>query len=67
VIQIIENLISTINLFFNLKQLQDNCICIMLCNDPQQITVYREDIGPGHTRENVMLTCLEHNRLRGAS
>ncbi len=46
-----------------------NCNAIMLwqysSNNPRQFTVDRINSSLGHTRENVMLTCLECNRRRG--
>ncbi len=58
-----------------LKQLQDNhcasCNTIMLWqysnNNPRQFTVDRINSDLGYTRENVMLTCPDCNRRRGAS
>lgn len=58
-----------------LRQQQNNhcagCNCIMLWqyskNNPRQFTVDRKDSSLGHTRENVILTCLECNRNRGAA
>jgi hypothetical protein len=58
-----------------LKQLQNNhcasCNTMMLWqysnNNPRQFTVDRINSDLGHTRANVMLTCLECNRRRGSS
>ena len=57
-----------------LKQLQNNhcasCNCNMSWqysnNNPRQFTVDRINSDLGHTRDNVMLTCLECNRRRGS-
>ena len=56
-----------------LKEQQNNhcmiCNCIMSWNwsnkDPRQFTVDRINNSIGHTKDNVMLTCLECNRHRG--
>jgi hypothetical protein len=62
-------------LIIALKQQQNNhcanCNCIMRwCysdKDPRQFTVDRKNNSLGHVKNNVMLTCLECNRRRGAS
>jgi hypothetical protein len=62
-------------LIIALKQQQNNhcasCNCMMRwCysdKDPRQFTVDRKNNSLGHIKNNVMLTCLECNRRRGAS
>jgi hypothetical protein len=62
-------------LIITLRQQQNNhcasCNCIMRWQysdkDARQFTVDRKNSSLGHIRDNVMLTCLECNRRRGAS
>ena len=62
-------------LIIALRQQQNNhcasCNCIMRWQysdkDPRQFTVDGKNSCLGHIRNNVMLTCLEFNRRRGAS
>jgi hypothetical protein len=62
-------------LIITLKKQQNNhcasCNCIMRWQysdkDPRQFTVDRKNNNLGHVRNNVMLTCLECNRRKGAS
>jgi hypothetical protein len=58
-----------------LRRRQDNhcasCNCVMSWTKSidfhRQFTVDRKDSSRGHTRDNVVLTCLECNRRRGAA